>query len=46
VRLQKPLARSLEGRELDLPSWRQVTLEDPLQERALEQMLVEVSTHH
>jgi len=46
VRLRKPRARSLDGRELDLPSWRQVTLEDPLQDRVLEQMLVGVSTRH
>lgn len=44
VRVSKPRARSTEGRELELPTWRRLSGEDPLQERVVEQMLVGVST--
>lgn len=44
VRVAKPRVRSLEGRELELPSWRHFAGEDPLRHRVLEQMLVGVST--
>jgi transposase-like protein len=44
VAVQRPRARSVEGRELGLPSWREWSLRDPLDERALEQMVLGVST--
>jgi len=44
VAVRRPRARSIEGRELELPSWRHFAGEDPLHERAMEQMLVGVST--
>lgn len=44
VTLPRPRVRSLEGRELELPAWKEWSDEDPLQERALAQMLLGVST--
>src|SRR6202165_4293176 len=44
VAMQRPRARSVEGRELRLPSWREWSARDPLDERALEQMVLGVST--
>ena len=44
VRVPRPRARTLDGREVALPSWTAFSVEDPLHERALEQMLVGVST--
>lgn len=44
VRVTKPRARSVEGQEMELPTWRQMSEEDPLDERVVEQMLVGVST--
>lgn len=44
VQVARPRARSMEGGELALPSWRQFSDEDPLHHRALTQMLVGVST--
>jgi putative transposase len=44
VSVKRPRARSLDGREQELPSWKEFSLIDPLHERALEQMLVGVST--
>jgi transposase-like protein len=44
VAVQRPRARSVEGRELSLPSWREWSARDPLDERALEQMVLGVST--
>ena len=44
VPVRKPRVRSIEGDEVELPSWRQFSDEDPLTERAIEQMLVGVST--
>jgi putative transposase len=44
VEIPRPRARSLEGRELSLPSWRAWSSRDPLDERAMEQMVVGVST--
>lgn len=45
VPVKKPRARSVDGEEeIELPTWRQFTDEDPLTERAIEQMLVGVST--
>src|SRR5574342_1088982 len=44
VGLPRPRVRSLEGRELELPAWKQWSEEDPLEERAVAQMLLGVST--
>lgn len=44
VSTSRPRARSVDGDELELPSWSFFAEEDPLTERALEQMLVGVST--
>lgn len=45
VAVRKPRVRSIDGdEEIELPTWRQFTDEDPLTDRALEQMLVGVTT--
>jgi putative transposase len=44
VRVARPRARTLNGREIELPSWRAFSDEDPLHDRAVEQMLAGVST--
>ncbi|MGO9604382.1 MAG: hypothetical protein ACLQAT_13475 [Candidatus Binataceae bacterium] len=44
VKVQRPRARSIEGHELVLPSWRAWSSRDPLDERASEQMVLGVST--
>jgi transposase-like protein len=44
VRVRRPRVRSTTGREVILPSWAKFSDEDPLSERAVEQMLVGVST--
>lgn len=44
VQLPKPRARTVDGRELELPTWRECSREDPLNERVQEQILVGVST--
>lgn len=44
VQVRRPRARTLDGKEVQLPSWTTFGAEDPLQERAVEQMLVGVST--
>ena len=44
VRVSKPRVRRVDGEEVELSTWRQMTEEDPLEERAVEQMLVGVST--
>lgn len=44
VSLKKPRVRSVEGKEVELPRWRAVSDEDPLQRRIVEQVLVGVST--
>jgi putative transposase len=46
VRLRKPRVRSVTGRELELPTWREMNQEDPLNQRVIEQMLVGVSTRN
>jgi putative transposase len=43
VRVQRPRVRTDE-RELDLPTWKQFSSEDPLNARALEEMVIGVST--
>jgi transposase-like protein len=44
VEVDRPRARSVNGQELSLPSWRAWSARDPLERRAIEQMLVGVST--
>jgi putative transposase len=44
VRVRRPRARTLDGREVMLPSWAAFRARDPLSERAVEQMLVGVAT--
>ena len=45
VAVRKPRVRSIGGdEEIELPTWRQFSDEDPLTERAIEQMLVGVTT--
>ncbi len=44
VEIPRPRARSIEGGELSLPSWQAWSSRDPLNERAMEQMVVGVST--
>lgn len=46
VQLSRPRVRSVGGEELALPSWVAMRQEDPLHERALEQMVVGVSTRN
>jgi transposase-like protein len=44
VAVSWPRARSVDGHELSLPSWREWSRRDPLTERAVEQMVLGVST--
>jgi putative transposase len=44
VQVRRPRARTLDGQEVQLPTWTTFGAEDPLYERAVEQMLVGVST--
>jgi len=45
VRISRPRARTADGsEELTLPSWREFSMEDPLEREAVEKMLVGVST--
>ena len=44
VHVRRPRARTVDGREAELPSWATFAVEDPLRERAVEQMLIGVST--
>lgn len=44
VKLSRPRVRSVDGAEMALPSWVAMRQEDPLHERAFEQMVVGVST--
>jgi transposase-like protein len=44
VQVRQPRARTLDGTEVTLPSWAAFAAEDPLHERAVNQMLVGVST--
>jgi transposase-like protein len=44
VQVRRPRVRTLDGEEVQLPSWTLFGAEDPLRERAMEQMLVGVST--
>jgi hypothetical protein len=44
VRVQRPRVRTTTGEEVELPSWAAWSSEDPLEQRAIGQMLVGVST--
>jgi len=44
VAVRRPRVRSVDGHELSLPSWGEWSARDPLTERALEQMVLGVST--
>lgn len=44
VAIRRPRVRSTDGKEVPLPSWEKFSAEDPLTARALEQMLVGVTT--
>src|SRR5229473_1885204 len=44
VAVPRPRARGVAGRELKLPSWQEWSARDPLEARALEQMVLGVST--
>jgi len=44
VEVERPRARSIDGRELSLASWRAWSARDPLERRAIEQIPVGVST--
>ncbi len=44
VTLPRPRVRSVDGRELELPAWTEWSREDPLKQRALEQIILGVST--
>jgi len=44
VAVSRPRARSVDGHELSLSSWREWSTRDPLTERAVEQMVLGVST--
>lgn len=44
VKVERPRARSVDGHELSLPSWRAWSSRDRLNERAFEQMVLGVST--
>jgi putative transposase len=44
VAVSRPRVRSVDGHELSLPSWREWSTRDPLTERAVEQMVLGVST--
>jgi putative transposase len=44
VQVRRPRARTLDGHEVVLPSWAEFRREDPLTERAVEQMMLGVAT--
>jgi transposase-like protein len=44
VQVSRPRARTLDGQEVLLPSWAEFRREDPLTERAVEQMMLGIST--
>jgi putative transposase len=44
VQVSRPRARTLDGREVVLPSWQEFRSRDPLSERAVEQMVLGVAT--
>jgi putative transposase len=44
IRLQKPRVRSIAGAEIELPTWGEMTAEDPFRDRVVEQVLLGVSS--
>jgi hypothetical protein len=46
VRVRRPRARTVDDREVALPTWEFFACEDPLDERAFEQMVLGVSTRN
>jgi len=44
IRLQKPRVRSVAGEEVELPTWGQMTAEDPFRDRVVDQVLLGVSS--
>ncbi|MGH7477876.1 MAG: IS256 family transposase [Longimicrobiales bacterium] len=46
VNVKRPRARSTDGEEVVLPSWSAWSAQDPLERRAVEQMLIGVSTRN
>ena len=40
VAVKRPSVRGVDGQELNLPSWKAWSARDPLEQRAIEQMLV------
>lgn len=44
IRVKRPRIRTLEGEELELPTWRRMSAEDPLRERVFQQILGGVSS--
>ena len=44
ISIPKPRVRSVDGEEIELETWREVTSTDPLEERVLEQILSGVTT--
>lgn len=44
IRLRKPRVRSVEGDEIEIPTWRRMAGEDPLRDRVVQQILSGVST--
>jgi putative transposase len=44
VAVQRPRVRSVDGHEIPLETWQRFSCEDPLDERAVEQMVIGVST--
>ena len=43
IRVTKPRVRSIAGEEVELPAWRRMSVEDPLQDRVVQQILSGVS---
>jgi transposase-like protein len=46
VTVRRPRARTVDGTEVELPTWRDLATADPLSERTLEQMVMGVSTRN
>jgi transposase-like protein len=46
VRVRRPRVRGVDGREVPLPTWERFACDDPLNERAVEQMVLGVSTRN
>lgn len=44
IRVKRPRVRTLEGEEIELPTWRQMSAEDPLRDRVVQQILGGVSS--